>query len=621
MLLDRLHGDAEAVGDLLIGQALFEQGTDLGFAGGQAGVGFHRGQAAELLQHTAEHQDVVARHPDHGAAQRGRIGVGVDEAAGAGGHPLAHLGLGGSRTVGDRDHTHRRIDGGHRVQQGRPGDPGQPGSGQHHRRVQQPQRLDGLIEIAHLGDHLDAGLARRQQPHQPGPHRRLGVDDQHSQPGAVRGTGAAIGQIGPHPRPPAGGGVDAHPAAHLAGSRHQPAQPDPARPAQFGVDIEAGTVVLDDHRDAVRAVDQPEPHHGRPGVLGGVGQRLADDPEQLVLDFGGDLLRLAELPEDRGEPRGGLQPLQVELQALGQRAASVTGRTQPPDRPTSLVQGLLGDPLRGQQGGGRVAAAAELLVGLAEVEHDRGQAASDRVVQLEHRAFPLGDHGVGPHPGRGLLVQPGIGHRDRGMGGEAREQVGVGLGEALLVRAGEDHQRADRRPPPQDGCADHGPPVARLVGCDVAASDLGVGVEDDRLAGLGDRSGDPLVEREDLAGLAALVEVDLLEIGVRDRVDQAERAAAAAQQLDRAAQDPFQQWLQPELAGEILGDRRERVRPGRLGWPRLIDFVHALPPRSDLASLRSPVRPGHAVPWRSQNTGRDLSTGSGNGATGSGNAG
>ena len=296
-----------------------------------------------------------------------------------------------------------------------------------------------------------------------------------------------------------------------------------------------------------------------------------------MLDLGGHLLGLAELPEDRGEARGGLQPFQVELQALGQRAAAVTGRTQAPDGPAPLVQGLLGHPLRGQQGGGRVAAAAELLVDLAQVEHDRGQAASDRVVEFEHRALPLGDDGVGAQPGGGLLVQPGVGHGDGGVGGEPGEQVGVGLVEALLVRTGEDHQGADRQPAPQNGRADHGPPVARLVGCDVAAADLGVGVEDHRLARLGDRPGDPLVEREDLAGLAALLQVDLLEVGVRGRVDQAERAAAAAEQFDRAAQDSLEQGLQPELAGEILGDRRERVRPGRLGRPRPIDFVHACP--------------------------------------------
>ena len=105
MLLDGLDGDAEAVGDLLVGEALFEQGADLGFAGGEAGVRLHLGQATELLQHAAEHQDVVTRHSDDCAAQCGGVRVGVDEAAGAGGHPLAHLGLGCGRAVGDRDHA------------------------------------------------------------------------------------------------------------------------------------------------------------------------------------------------------------------------------------------------------------------------------------------------------------------------------------------------------------------------------------------------------------------------------------------------------------------------------------------------------------------------------------
>ncbi|MGC3954918.1 MAG: hypothetical protein QM804_11870 [Propionicimonas sp.] len=111
----------------------------------------------------------------------------------------------------------------------------------------------------------------------------------------------------------------------------------------------------------------------------------------------------------------------------------------------------------------------------------------------------------------------------------------------------------------------------------------------------------PSFEREDLAGLAALLEVDLLEVGLRGRVDQAERPAAAAQQFNRAAQDLLQQGLQPELAGEILRDRGQGVRPGTLAGRRLIDVVHALAPTlgSDdptLAGRRWPWPPGLAIP-------------------------
>jgi len=95
---------------------------------------------------------------------------------------------------------------------------------------------------------------------------------------------------------------------------------------------------------------------------------------------------------------------------------------------------------------------------------------------------------------------------------------------------------------------------------EVAARHLRVLLQDDRTAGAHHQAGHALVQREWSPGLAAGVEIDLLVIGVRLLVDQAQGAAGAVQQLDSTAQDALQQWLEPELTGQRVRERRQSVQ-------------------------------------------------------------
>ena len=217
-------------------------------------------------------------------------------------------------------------------------------------------------------------------------------------------------------------------------------------------------------------------------MLDDVGQRLLHDPQDLRLDIAVQRLLLAEHPERRHELGRRLHPLQLEPDALVEGTRAQPGRAKAPNGAAALVHRLLRGLLREGECRQRIAPVAGNGVGVSDTQGDGRQAASDAVVHLEHGPFPFGcDRGC-LRPLARLLVQPGVGDRDRCVGGEPLQQLRVGRVEPLGVGGGEDDDGADQVGAQHDRDADDGAAVAILQRTDVAVGHLRVLLVDHRLA-------------------------------------------------------------------------------------------------------------------------------------------
>jgi hypothetical protein len=156
-------------------------------------------------------------------------------------------------------------------------------------------------------------------------------------------------------------------------------------------------------------------------------------------------------------------------------------------------------------------------------------------------------------------VQPGVDDRDRGVLREQAEQLGVLSTEADARVGAEHHAGSDDLPGPLDGHRDRGVQAVPVRRGDMSAAHLAVAVEHHRRPVGHHRSGRTLTQRENLALLATNSQVGLLAVGPRGLVDGGDRPCSAAEQNDGAAQDPLQQRLQAELAGQVLDRAGQRV--------------------------------------------------------------
>jgi hypothetical protein len=128
--------------------------------------------------------------------------------------------------------------------------------------------------------------------------------------------------------------------------------------------------------------------------------------------------------------------------------------------------------------------------------------------------------------------------------GEQLEQFGVVGAEDPPIVPAEHDAGADDAPAPLQRHADHTAQRGPVPGRHVAAADFVVAGEPDRGAARHHRTGHPLGEREDPAGLAGHADVGFLAVGAGRLVHAAYRARVAAEQLGTPAQDPFQQGTQ-----------------------------------------------------------------------------
>jgi hypothetical protein len=216
---------------------------------------------------------------------------------------------------------------------------------------------------------------------------------------------------------------------------------------------------------------------------------------------------------------------------------------------------------------------AKLVFGGIEVDPDAHQPLGEAVVDLAEQPVALGRRGLGPGPLPGGLVHAGGGQRDRRVPGEQLEQFGVvGPEDPALVPAEHD-AGADDAAAPFQRHADDPPQRGPVLRRHVPAPDLVIAGEPDRGAARHHRSGHPLGEREDPAGLARHADIGFLAVRAGRLVHAADRTRVAAEQLGAPAQDPLQQRVQRELAGQVLGHRDQAGGPrgGALlarRWPR-----------------------------------------------------
>ena len=181
-------------------------------------------------------------------------------------------------------------------------------------------------------------------------------------------------------------------------------------------------------------------------------------------------------------------------------------------------------------------------------------------MHLAEQPVALGRRGLGPGPFLGGLVHLRGGQRDRGVPGEQLEEFGVVGAEDPALVAAEHDAGPDDPPAPLQRHADHAAQGGPVLRRHVAAVDLLVAGEPDRRAARHHRAGHPLGEREDPAGLARHADVGFLAVGAGRLVDAADRARVAVEQLGAPPQDPFQQRVQRELTGQVLGHRDQAGR-------------------------------------------------------------
>ena len=279
---------------------------------------------------------------------------------------------------------------------------------QHHVRMQQLVGLHHLGGVTDLADHLDVGLDHAQHPDQTRSDNSTLVHHEHppARPRAIGRPRPRVGQLRPHPGAPLRRRLDLQRTAQVQCPGDQALQTQPttrcrARPGERR-DVETTAVVLDQHGDALAAVDQTDPDLVGPGVLQHVGQRLLHDPEELPSGLRREQFRLADHHQPGGQRRGRFHPGQLERDGVTDRAPVQQRRSESQHRPLHLGERGPGGPAGSGQRHLRITDGGDLALGVIELEQHDGQPASDGVVHVADHPFALG-HGrrlAGPIRGR-----------------------------------------------------------------------------------------------------------------------------------------------------------------------------------------------------------------------------
>ena len=276
---------------------------------------------------------------------------------------------------------------------------------------------------------------------------------------------------------------------------------------------------------------------------------------------GGSGLRFADDDQAGGDPGCGFDPREFEREGVAQRPAVEERRPQSEHRALRLAQRRAGGGSRLSQRGARIQRLGDGALGGVDLEHDRGEPPTDGVVHVADDPFAFRHHRGLAFALIGQRVQSRVRDRDRRVRREQLDQRGIRLGEPAPGIAAEHDAAADDRARPADGHADHAVERPAVAFGDVTAAYVRVLVEDHGPARLHDRTRHALVEWEGLPREASDAEVDLLAVRSRCFVDRADRAAVALEELHRVPQDPFEQWFERELSGEVGGQRGERLEP------------------------------------------------------------
>ena len=134
------------------------------------------------------------------------------------------------------------------------------------------------------------------------------------------------------------------------------------------------------------------------------------------------------------------------------------------------------------------------------------------------------------------LKQPGVVDVERPLRIVSKDNAG----------ADDDGSESNRNPHYRTG-------ASHIVGMNMPTRHRGIAPESDRSVRPNDSPGDTLVEGKDLTRAASDIEIHLLAVNLPQLVDGADRPALAAEQEHRIAQNSFEEGLQGEFTGKIIG--------------------------------------------------------------------